>query len=192
MISDHLETIFMETVCAKPKLIVELGVEAGSSTFVFERAARVTGATLLSVDFHDCSGVCSWDEWNFVKDDDIAFADKFPDWCKDKGVEPAIDVLFIDTDHGFEHTRKELDAWFPHLNKTAVVLFHDSNLNGLFTRRDGSLGVVRNYNRGVIEAIEKKLNISLDETRDFVEHADGWIIKHHSNCNGLTMLHKMG
>src|SRR5258708_5830513 len=49
-ISDHLPSLFAETVNARPELIVELGVRGGDSTFVLERAARFCNAHLISVD----------------------------------------------------------------------------------------------------------------------------------------------
>ena len=31
---------------------------------------------------------------------------------------------------------------------------------------------------------------SFDEDRDFVAFADGWMVKHHANCSGLTILER--
>lgn len=36
-----------------------------------------------------------------------------------------IDFLFIDGDHSYEGVKADVDAWFPKLNKNAVVVFHD-------------------------------------------------------------------
>ncbi len=86
-ISDHLPVLFAEALEARPKLIVELGVRGGDSTFVFERVARLCGSTLLSVDIDDCSRVSPWDRWHFVREDDIAFAGRFEAWCAEHNVE---------------------------------------------------------------------------------------------------------
>ncbi len=40
-ISDHLVSLFIESLSIKPKLIVELGVRGGESTFVLERVAKL-------------------------------------------------------------------------------------------------------------------------------------------------------
>src|SRR5690348_10576206 len=37
-INEHLEAMFVESLLLQPKLIVELGVRSGVSTFIFERA----------------------------------------------------------------------------------------------------------------------------------------------------------
>src|SRR5262249_44383255 len=77
-ISDHLPTLFAESLAAMPKLIVELGVRGGDSTFVLERVARLCRAKLLSVDIEDCSNVSDNPEWMFIQRDDITFAAEFP------------------------------------------------------------------------------------------------------------------
>jgi predicted O-methyltransferase YrrM len=70
-ISDHLVTLFTESLSVKPRLIVELGVENGRSTLVFERVARLFNSKLISVDIQDCSGASSYKDWIFVQKDDI-------------------------------------------------------------------------------------------------------------------------
>jgi cephalosporin hydroxylase len=191
VINDHLSTLFAESLSTRPRLIVELGVERGFSTFVFERVARLCGARLVSVDVNDCSGVCDWKDWIFVQSDDIEFALKFKDWCRERNIDPAIDILFIDTDHRFEPTLNEIEHWFPMLSDRAKVFFHDSNLKSVYYRKDGSIGRARDYNRGVIQAIERYLNRSYNEETDFIDYSNGWLIKHHANCNGLAILEKI-
>lgn len=60
-INDHLVTLFVESLEIKPKLIVELGVRGGESTFVLERVAKLCGAKLVSVDIRDYSNVSSYE-----------------------------------------------------------------------------------------------------------------------------------
>src|SRR5229473_4947288 len=96
-ISDHLVTLFAEAVSARPKLVVELGVRGGDSTFAFERAAKLSDAHLLSIDIDDCSARSSYAKWSFVKQDDVTFAGEFAAWCSARDLMPLIDVLFIDT-----------------------------------------------------------------------------------------------
>lgn len=191
-ISDHLVTLFVESLSAKPKVIVELGVRGGESTFVLERVAKLCNSTLISVDIEDCFGICSYKNWLFVQSDDIEFAKIFEDWCKEREIQPKIDVLFIDTTHIFEHTVQEIENWFPFLADEAKVFSHDTNLKRLFFRRDGSMGAGWNNKRGVIRAIEKYFGNAFNEKRDFTEFKKGWRIKHFSNCNGFTILEKAG
>jgi Methyltransferase domain len=186
-ISDHLPTLFAESLRVQPRLIVELGVRGGESAFVFERVARLTGARWVSVDLEDCSGVSQLPQWLFVQADDIRFAREFPAWCREKGLPNEIDVVFVDTTHFFEHTVQEIEHWFPLLSARAKVFFHDTNQSRIYFRKDGSIGIGWN-NRGVIGALEKYFGKTFNEKEDFTDFMDGWQIKHYANCNGLTIL----
>src|SRR3989344_919370 len=191
-ISDHLETIFLETLSARPNLIVELGIGPGESTFVFERVARLCGSKLISVDLADKAATAtSWPAWNFVQADDIEFSGRFKEWARGKSIDPSIDVLFIDTSHQFEHTVQEIEHWFPFLSETAKVFFHDTNTGPIYRRKDGSIGLSYDINRGVIRALEQYFDSKFDEKKDFADIRRGWIIKHFANCNGLTILEKL-
>jgi cephalosporin hydroxylase len=191
-ISEHLETLFVESLGVRPKLIVELGVRGGESTFVLERVARLFGSTLVSVDIEDCTKVCSWDKWHFVKSDDIAFAKAFPAWCQERGIEPRIDVLFIDTSHLSKHTNEEIDSWFPYLSDRSKVFFHDTNVRELIYRKDGSaFRAVPLEERGVIKALDRYFGKTFNETTDFFDYKNGWLIKHHSYCHGFTVLERV-
>ncbi len=190
-ISDHLEVIFIESLIFNPDLIVELGVRGGESTFVFERVARLCDAKLISVDINDCSKASSYENWTFVKSDDVEFARAFPRWCEDRGIDPSIDILFIDTSHLFEHTLSEIEHWFPYLSKKAKVFFHDTNLRTIFFRKDGSMGLGWNNKRGVIRALECFFNRRFNERANFTDLVNGWLIRHYANCSGLTILEKL-
>ena len=189
-INDHLETLYAESLRLKPQLIVELGVRGGESTFAFERAAKITNATLVSVDIDDCLKASQYEKWHFVRSDDIAFTNNFPTWCKDKGIAPLIDVLFIDTSHLYEHTKQEIEAWFPLLAKKCVVFFHDTNLQKIFFRQDKSMGIGWDNQRGVIRALEEYLGQSINEKNEFKGTINNWQIQHYPYCNGLTILKK--
>jgi hypothetical protein len=189
-ISDHLLTIFREGLAAKPKLIVELGVREGESTFVLERVARLTGATLVSVDLEDCSRVSPWERWHFVRSDDVAFAQRLPEWCRERGIEPVVDVLFVDTSHEYEHTRREIAAWLPRLAPKARVMFHDTNLTRPVRRRDGRVHPGFFEKRGVTQALEELLGVPFDEKQDFTLVRGEWTIRHDACCHGLTVLER--
>lgn len=188
-INDHLVTIFFESIGVSPKLIVELGVRSGNSTFVLERVAKLFGSRMISVDIEDCLYRSSYGAWTFVRRDDIDFAREFQKTYMYQ--EPCIDVLYIDTNHEFEHTCREIDAWFPLLSKKAKVFFHDTNMTSLFLRKDRSVGIGWNNKRGVMRAIERYFDKSFEEKKDFNDFCNGWLIKHHSFCNGLTILEKV-
>lgn len=191
VINDHLSSLFIESLRTNPKLIVELGVETGQSTFALERVARLCNSKLVSVDLEDCSNACQWEDWIFIKKDDLEFSKMFISWCKKNDIIPEIDILFIDTDHHYEQTIKEIRQWFPYLSKRAKVFFHDSNAKPVYRRKDGSLGSAPDFERGVIRALEEYLTGSFNEEEDFIALRNGWLIKHWANCNGFTMLEKI-
>lgn len=191
-INDHIPTLFIESLLRKPEVIVELGVRGGESTFALERVAKLCKSKLISVDIEDCSGCSKYKDWIFVHEDDIPFAKHFIPWCREHHIPPRIDVLFIDTSHVFEHTLQEIKSFFPYLSDNAKVFFHDTNLRGVFSRKDGSRGLSWNNERGVIRALEVYFKASFNERRDFIVFRKGWAIKHYANCNGFTILEKIG
>jgi hypothetical protein len=186
-ISDHLPTLFTESLSLRPRLIVELGVRGGESTFVFQRVARLSGARCVSVDVEDSSHLGQSSQLLFVQRDDIEFATKFPEWCRQNALPTEIDILFIDTSHFFEHTVQEIEHWFPFLAPRAKAIFHDTNQRRIYFRKDGSMGVAWS-NRGVIAALERYFNKTFNEKEDFLDLVNGWLITHYAKCNGLTIL----
>ena len=189
-INDHLATLFVESLPLRPKLIVELGTRHGDSTCAFSQVARLCDSTMVSVDIQDCLGASQVPGWTFVQSDDIIFAQQFRGWCKQRSLTPKIDLLFIDTSHLLEHTRQEIQQWFPFLSKRAKVFFHDTNLTGTYFRKDGSRGVAWHNQRGVIAALEEYFATLFTEQRDFIDFRKGWLIKHYAHCNGLTILER--
>ncbi len=187
-ISDHLEAIFIESMIVKPKLIVELGVRTGQSTFVFERVAKLCNSFLLSVDISPQQRKTTWSKSAFIQRDDILVADDFKSMCTKNNLEPKIDVLFIDTSHEYNHTKKEIAKWFPFLSERSMVFFHDANVKLLYRHRNGTIGKAYNDDRDVMRAIEEFIGIPLNEKKDFRKLAGKWFVEHYSICNGMTIL----
>lgn len=190
-ISDHLPTIFSESLRRKPAMIVELGVRRGSSTYVFERVARICDSILLSVDIEECSELSTYSNWYFVRADDVMFGEQFRQWCASHSAPDSIDVLFIDTSHTYEHTKGEIATWFKYLSDHALVIFHDTNMKEVYRRLDGTIGHGWNNSRGVIQAVQEYLDCPFDETVNFTGIVGGWLIRHYANCSGLTILEKL-
>lgn len=187
-IDEHLELMFIEGLLCRPRLIVELGVRSGASTFVFERVAQSCNSVLISCDLNDCSSVSSYTRWYFVKDDDIRFANSFPGFCRTRAIVPTIDLLFVDTSHYYEHTVQEIASWFPFLSSNAKVMFHDTNLRLIGPRNDGCAALGWDNQRGVIRAIEEVLGTHIDETQRYITRVPEWLVRHWPNCNGFTIL----
>jgi len=177
-INEHFILLFTHSVLTNPQLIVELGVRTGESTFVLERVAMLSDATLISVDIEDCSKVSTYDKWFFVRKDDVLFASEFLVFCKDHNIQPHIDILLIDTSHYYEHSKDEIKYFFPFLSNHAKIFFHDTNL------------VFWDNDRGVIRALENFFNTSFNEKIDFKLIIGQYFISHYNNCQGLTILEK--
>jgi len=194
-ITDHLPTLFCEILKARPALVVELGTRGGDSTKAILGAAHIAGSHMLSVDIDDCSKVVYESKyrsiWRFVQADDVVFAGEFKDWCEKNRLPSSIDVLFIDTSHEYDHTRREIEAWFPLLSEKGKAIFHDTNMGPYFKRKDGTIVKGKDNNRGVIRAIEEKIGRSYDETVPFIDCLEGWLIEHSAHSNGLTILSRV-
>lgn len=189
-ISDHLIPLLTRSVIRKPKLIVELGVRGGESTFVLARAARFWDAVLVSVDLEDCSQVSTYRKWYFIRQDDLAFAEEFPQWCATLGIKPQIDILLIDSSHLFDHTLEEIRYYFPLLAEAATVFFHDTNLKETVVRRDGTTDLGWDNQRGVIQALEEYFGRRFHENQPFEAFHYPFLITHYPYCFGLTILEK--
>jgi hypothetical protein len=101
-------------------------------------------------------------------------------------------VLFIDTSHLYEHTRTEIQAWFPHLRDRATVIFHDTNLNRTSrTHNHTILNIGWDNQRGVIRAIEELLGKKLNENASFAGMVNEWLVRHYPNSFGLTVLKRL-
>ncbi len=189
-ISSHLTTIYEETYKMNPKYIVELGVRGGESSKAFHFVNEEIDSSILGVDIEDCPYEGIIKNGKFVKCDDCVFADIY------KTLNGAnIDVLMIDTSHLYEHTKEEIRLWFPLLRKKALVIFHDTHIDGTgYLRKNGTRGDNWNNHRGVIRAIEEYFGKTYNETQDFSDQfeKDGtlWKIQHEYICNGLTLCWK--
>ncbi len=187
-ISDHLETLYKEALVVQPRVIVELGVRTGASTFALSRAAEKTDAWLVSLDMEPTVFHSDYGKWRFVKADDIEFAKNFPEFANKTGFDSEIDFLFIDTSHTVAHTRAEIEAWSPYLAASGTMVFHDTNMKTIFRRRDGSLGGGWNNKRGVICAIQEFLETDWDEAHEYQGTHNGFSVHHIPTCSGLTIL----
>lgn len=191
-INEHLPTLFMEAYSLTPKVIVELGTRGADSTFALEKVAHLCDSRLISVDLEPCRSEEVFSNWYFIQEDDLLFAKRFKEWAQEKMMNTEIDFLFLDTSHEYEHTKQEIEAWFPLVSPDGKIAFHDTNMGRLYKRQDGSRGIGWDNDRGVIRAIEEFLGTPLDETRNFQTIIKGWQVTHWSTCSGLTLMERVG
>ncbi len=188
-ISSHLETIYKRVVSFLPKVIVELGVRGGESSKIFGIINEEIGSHSLGIDLNYCD-YSFVHNGSFVRADDVRFANKFG------RLNQKIDVLFVDTSHEYEHTKREIEAWFPHVSDHALIIFHDTNLKREFVRSNGTKGTAWDNARGVVKAVEEYFgNWKFDETQKFTlnikARGSSFILTHDPICNGLLIIEKV-
>jgi predicted O-methyltransferase YrrM len=196
-IVDHIGTLFFHTLLVQARLVVEVGTRGGESTRALLAAVAMTDGRVLSIDIDDCTGISLPQElkkrWQFIRADDVAFGrNKFEAWCRDAGLAPSVDVLFIDTSHLYDHTVQEIETWHRHVRPGGLMIFHDTNMGeGLYKRIDGSVGLGWDNQRGVIKAIEEFLGTRYDENSAFVDIPKDWAVLHIPYCNGFTIMQRL-
>lgn len=180
----HMMTLFDEVLIMQPKLIVELGVWKGMSTFALERAAKVCGAKMISVDRDDCSAAVHYAE--FIQADDLEFAKDFGQFCGGVlHIDPLVDVLLIDTSHTYQQTWNEIGAWLPWMAPTCKLVFHDTNPSPAGWNKAAADG-----RYGVAEAISFWLKRKFPWETSFSEVVGRWSIRHNPHYMGLTIVER--
>ena len=173
-INEHLKLLYKIVAESRATRIVELGTRGGNSTCALLVGAAETGGHVISVDYgkgDEYTGdPTAWkalaetssaivdklglaDFWTLVVKDDLEFAKQYHD---------QIEVLFIDTSHSYDQTKKELEAWGSKVVNGGFIIIHDTVS-------------YPEQNRAIWEFI------SLNPLSEYVEH---------ENCNGLGIIIK--
>ena len=182
-INGVLSYILKWGMAAAPKMIVELGVSKEAlANKVLALVAKRYWSMFFSCDIGEFSKVCDYPGWMFHQGDDIEFSKQ---WTG------PINLLFIDTDELYPHTKQEIDSWFPHLAKRATVMFRCTNLQKKLYYEDGRItGLGWDNQRGVIRAIEEYLDMKFNETMPFRTFIDPWEVIHYPWGAGLTVMRR--
>ncbi len=98
---------------------MEIGVDKGKSLSVVKMVAN-PGVRIYGVDINRPSELDPFLNANsdvaFIQKDSVDVA-KY--WLGE------VSVLFIDGDHSYEGCKRDIEAWYPHMKKGGVMLFHD-------------------------------------------------------------------
>lgn len=121
-ISYHMPALRKFAAQGKAKNILELGVRKGNSTVALLLGAQENYSRVVSVDIerHDWPWYDPLEfqfHWEFHEQDDLMFLP----------TSVPIDLLFIDTSHEADHTRKELEHFEPYMKERGMILLHDTN-----------------------------------------------------------------
>jgi hypothetical protein len=140
--NDYARLIAEFGYLCEAKTIVEIGVNAGDTTLELCEAAKHTGGKVIGVDMWDRHGL--FDQFaqsgdfsrvksrlekagynNFELYKKNTYDKDFPEFLKEKtGGE--IDLAFIDGDHSYIGCLNDMQAVYPILSKTGIVVFHDT------------------------------------------------------------------
>lgn len=123
-IMQWLPTLYGTVATYARPTVVELGVRSGNSTAALLAAADLTDGHVHSCDVNVPAVPEWWQDsgrWTVHIGDDVnpAILADMPD---------AIDVLFIDSSHHYDHTLTELRAYVPRMRQGGTVLMHDTEL----------------------------------------------------------------
>ena len=100
-------------------IILELGVQKGTSTKKFLDICSNNNGKLISADIDDCSKVSNSENWKFFHSRDDNF-----DFIK-SNIPNKIDVLFIDTLHEASHVKKLIYGYYPLIKKNGYLFIDD-------------------------------------------------------------------
>ena len=192
-ICNQFDNIFYEVISHKPKVILELGVRNGQSTYVFNKIQKILNNILISVDIDDCSDVISDPDWLFIQEDSIKFMQNFDIWSKENINSLKPDVIFIDSSHLFEETVKEIKLSIDIIEKNGSIIFHDTNHRYFNFLENNILYSKFNFKPqlGVKLALEDYFDCKFNFKTSFIIIKDGWLIKHYPTSFGLTIIRKL-
>jgi len=123
-VNPYKEIFIKVTKALNAKVVVELGTGHGGSCGAFVTALKETGGRLYSVDINweqEVTKLCiqkhmsRGDPVTFIHGDSVEVGKK---WSKGD-----IDILYCDSDHGYEHVLNELETWGRFNPK--IILLHD-------------------------------------------------------------------
>jgi len=116
----HLPTMVELVEQLGAKHVIELGTRTGVSTVAWLYGLEQTGGRLTSVDLDAKPNIGDWPHWTFIQGDDV-------DPAVVSQLEPA-DIVFVDTSHLLEHTRKELATYRWLVKPGGVICLHDTEV----------------------------------------------------------------
>lgn len=125
-IQGHLPFLYETAAAYRNPVVIELGVAWGNSTSALLSAVSEAGGALWSVDIGELRATHMipedwWDDprWKFLKADDLS--GEAQNWL------PAeCDVLFVDSDHSYDHVAAVLSTYMPRVKAGGIALFHDT------------------------------------------------------------------
>ena len=100
-------------------IILEFGVQLGSSTKYFLDICKKKNGKLYSVDVNDFSKLFDDTNWKFIRarDDDFDYILK--------NIPSQVDIIYLDTIHTAKHVKKIFNYYYPYLKKNGYFIIDD-------------------------------------------------------------------
>lgn len=190
-IDEHLPTLYWEVLTRRPRLVVEVGTRGGASTRALVAAARRTGSTIVSIDPQPTAFSSDFPDWHFIQGLGEEVAAGFPAWCTDHGIEPEIDLWFLDSSHEYDESVAELRSWRHLWSDDVLLAFHDTVMATWYRRSDGTVGSGWDNEDAVSRAIEEELAVSFDWSTPLVTAAGEWHVRHTPYSSGFTLMQRL-
>ncbi len=122
-IENHIDLMIDFLSKKKNPVILEFGVERGSSTKKFVDFAEKNSGQVFSVDITDCSKVSNSKSWKFLQSNDLNV-----DYVLDQFYEIkkyGVDLIFIDSYHEAQHVQKLISLYFAYLRQDGAIFVDD-------------------------------------------------------------------
>lgn len=125
-IQQHMWYLHSTVLSYAAPVVIELGVGWGNSTSALLAAVTEADGMLWSVDRGEVrkTGMIPDDwwgdaHWKFLQADDLS--EEAGEWLPGR-----CDVLFVDSDHSYEHVLATLETHMPRVRPGGIALFHDT------------------------------------------------------------------
>lgn len=128
----YCRILYDTVIRLKARTVLEFGVGEGFSTVALLAGVKETKGVLWSVDIRifepgmnriKSTPFLDTQRWHFILLDDCEWVTI---WSQ------SIDLLYIDSNHQYEHTLKELELFAPYVKPDGVILLHDTLLTGMW------------------------------------------------------------
>ena len=188
-IYEHIPTLYKYS--CKCSVIVECGVRACVSTWAFlwglcNSQVKDSTLKLIGVDLDEYPKVdkvrklCRTGkvQYEFIKGNDIEV--ELPD----------MDLLFIDTWHVYGHMKRELEKYHSKVKK--YIIMHDTTVDefiGESVRCKFNFEVQMKESGYTYDEIYRGIWPAIEEF--LASHEEWKLLKRYTNCNGLTILHRI-
>ncbi|MDO9354011.1 MAG: class I SAM-dependent methyltransferase, partial [Solirubrobacteraceae bacterium] len=126
----YCRKLYETVITFKAKTILELGVGEAFSTVSLLAAVKETDGVLWSIDKRifvpgieriQRTSFIDIQRWHFILSNDLEYS---------KNWNLTVDILYVDTNHRYEQTLKELELYSPYVKKGGAILMHDTLLSG--------------------------------------------------------------